>query len=421
MSAKLKKEASHTKIVVLPTTCGVKKNKKQIVCFWWHLPLTKHVPLSCSFPLFFPVRRPPKPPRPSLPLTPKPAKPVLAHTHSLIELEEPDPPCSTHTPTHPPSGEQRGVQGELTHTLEPLTPITRDSSHIIQNSHSQAPVKQEVSTRPRPRPRSKALLQPEIKQELQDQSITREVKVQTLVRLKDDGTDGVFAGFTDTSLDFASNKYLQDLFDVFGCDQKDVRCDQSDESDQSEKSDEDVSVVFKSCAVSTVASEPSETITRPEPRPRTQNPKPPIDAKPCDPTQCVEETKISSEGQNKPSVFPVPAPRPLVKKLASVSQEQGSSEVKTDPCRLRPPPRPPLAARKSGPPTQEDGAQPAEAPSNASGRSYSEDQDSTLTAPGKVAGTSSSRGRGKCKNFFFLCVCVSSFWLLANASSALKG
>ncbi|MCJ8741980.1 hypothetical protein PDJAM_G00076890 [Pangasius djambal] len=340
------------------------------------------------------MRRPPKPPRPSLPLIPKPAEPVPAHTHSLIELDEPDPPCSTHTLTHPPSGEQCGVQTDFTHALEPLTPISPDSSHITHNSQSQAPVKQEVSARPKPRPRSKALLQSVIKEEVQDQPITREVKVQTLVRLKDERTEGVFAGFTDTSLDIASNKYLQDLLDVFGCDKQDFQSDQHDENDQSEKSNEEESVAFESSLVSTVASEPLETIKRPEPRPRTQNPKPPIATKPCDPTQSVEETKISSEEQNKPLVHPVPAPRPLVKK-SSVSQQQGSSEEKNELCRLHPPPRPPLAARMSGSPTQE--AQPAEVPFNPSGKRGSEDQDSTIAASGKpVAITSSSRGRGKC-------------------------
>lgn len=362
------------------------------------------------FPLLFPVRRPPKPPRPSLPLTPKPAEPVLAHTRSLIELEELDPSCSTHTPTHtpthPPSGEQCGVQTDFTHALiEPLTPISADS-HITNNSQSQAPVKQEVSVCPRPRPRSKALLQSAIKEELQDQPITREVKVQTLVRLKDNGTESVFAGFTDTSLDFASNKYLQDLLDVFGCDKQDFQSDQHDKSDQSEKSDEEESATFESCLVSTAASETLETIIRPEPRPRTQNPKPAIAAKPCDPTPSVEETKISSE-QSKPSVHPVPAPRPLVKK--SLSQQQGSSEEKTELCRLRPPPRPPLVAHKSGAPTQEDGALPAEVSSNPSGRRSSEDQDSITAASGKpVAITSSSRGRGKCKNVFLFVILLTA-------------
>lgn len=340
------------------------------------------------------MRRPPKPPRPSFPLTPKPAEPVLSHINSLIELDEPGPLCSTHTPTHPPSG----IQTDFTHALEPLTPITPDSSPITENSQSQAPVKQEVAARPRPRPRSKALLQPVIKEELQDQPGTREVKIQTLVRFKDNGTENVFAreGFTDTSLDVASNKYLQDLLDIFGCDKQDFQSDQHDESDQNEKSDDEESVPFKSCSVSTVALEPSEPVTRPEPRPRTQNPKPLIAAKPSDPTQGVEEIKISSEEQKNTSAHPVPAPRPLVKK-SSPSQEQCSSEEKTELCRLRPPPRPPLAARKSVPPTQEDGTQPAEVPFNPSGRRSLEDQDTTPAASGEPVAI-----RGKCKSALFL-------------------
>lgn len=345
-----------------------------------------------------PVRRPPKPPRPSLPLTPKPAEPVRTHTHSLIELE-PNPSSSTHNPTHPPNGEHFGVQTDFTYALEPLTPITYDSAHTTQSSQSQAPVKKEISARPRPRPRSRALLQPVIKEELQDQPVTKEVNVQTLVRLKDDGANSIFANFTDTSLDIGSNKYLQDLLDVFGGNEQDFQTNKHDESDQNENNEEEESVLFQSCSISTVAPEPSETIQCPEPRPRTQNPKPLIIANPCDQPQSVEETKIFSEEQKKPSAHPVPAPRPLVKK-SSVSQQQASSKEKTKLYRLRPPPRPPLSAHKCALPTQEDRCQPAEVPFNPSGSS--EEQDFTTAASREpVAITSASDGSGKCKCVLF--------------------
>lgn len=321
------------------------------------------------------MRRPPKPPRPSRPPTPKPAEPVLVHTHSLIELEEPDPCCSTHS-----------VQTDFTPTLEPLIPISIDSSHITQNSQSL--VKQVRSTRPRPRPRSKVLLQSVITEESLDQPMTKEVKVQTLVRLKDDSSESVFAGFTDASLDTESNKYLQDLFDVFGCGIPDIQSDQHDESDHSIKSDEEEALESRS--VSTVVAEPSETITRPEPRPRTQKPKPPIAAKPSDRTLSVEKTKTSSEEQNKPAFHPVPAPRPPGKK-SPVFQRQGSSEDRAESCLQR---RPPLAALTSGTSTQEAGAHPAGVPFNPSERSSSGDQDQTAAASGKsVAITSSSRAK----------------------------
>lgn len=220
-----------------------------------------------------------------------------------------------------------------------------------------------------------------IKEEVQDHPTTREVKVQTLVRLKDNGTESVFAGFTETSLDTTSNKYLQDLLDVFGCDEPAIRDEQHDESVPNNKNAEEESVTLESCSVSTVAAESLETITRPEPRPRTQIPKQRISIKPI---LSVEETITSSEEQNNPVVHPLPAPRPLVKKVF-VSQDQGSSEEKSERCPPRLPPRPALAARGSGASTQEDGAQPAEVPCN----------------PGKtVTITSSSRGRGKCKHTF---------------------
>ncbi|TSL61169.1 SH3 domain-containing protein 19 [Bagarius yarrelli] len=311
------------------------------------------------------MRRPPKPPRPSLPPTPKPAEPVLVHTLSLIELDEPDPCCSTNTPTHPFSGEQCGVQTDFTPTLEPLIPVSLDSCHINQNPYSL--VKRVGSTRPRPRPRSKALLHSVITEEYQP--ITGEVKVQTLVRLKDDSSESVFARFTDASLDTTSNKYLQDLFDVFGCGVSDIQSDQHDDHSIKDNKEE----TLKSCSVSTVAAEPSETITRPEPRPRTQKPKPPIAAKPSDRTLSVEKTKTSLPKQNKP----VPAPRPLGKKSPVF---RGSSE---ESCLHRPPSRPPPVALIYGDFTKEDRALSAGVPFYPLKRSSPGDQDQTAAACGK--------------------------------------
>lgn len=330
------------------------------------------------------MRRPPKPPRPSLPPTPKPAELVLLHTHSLIELDEPDPCCSTNTPTHPPSGEQCGVQTDSTPTLEPLIPVSFDSCHINQNSYSHV-----GSTRPRPRPRSKAL----ITEESLDQPITKEVKVQTLVRLKDDGSESVFAGFTDVSLDTASNKYLQDLFDVFGCGVPNIQSHQQEETNHSLKGDEEERL--ESCSVSMVAAEPSETMTRPEPRPRTQKPKPPIAAKPSDRTLSVEKIKTSLPKPNTPRVHPVPAPRPLGTKLPVV-QRQGSSEEKVESCLHRPPSRPPPVTLKSKDSTQQDTAHPAGGPFYPSEKSSPGDQDQTAAPCGKsVAIPFSSRGPAK--------------------------
>lgn len=357
--------------------------------------------------LFLPVRRPPKPPRPPLPLAPKPAEPLLApHTRSLIELDEPEPGCSTHTPTH-----SARVQTDFTPALEPLTPISADSSYITHNSQSQASVKQEVTAQPRPRPRSKLSMQSVIEEELQDQPITREVKVQTLVRLKDDATQSIFAGFNNTLIDSASNKYLQDLLDVFTCDQPDVQSDQHDVSDHNFESNEKESISLESCSV---AAEPVKAVKRPQPRPRTQKPKPSINAKPSDPAALsMEETKTSAEEQNKPAVHPVPAPRPLGKKLSG-SQQQGSSEEKNELCPQRPPPRPPLAARKSGAFTQEDGAQSANVAFNSSETRRSGDPSSTATASGKPVAITSGRGRGKCKDVFgcFANVLLKDFTLI---------
>uniref|UniRef100_A0AAR2JUF4 Uncharacterized protein n=1 Tax=Pygocentrus nattereri TaxID=42514 RepID=A0AAR2JUF4_PYGNA len=237
---------------------------------------------------------------------------------------------SSHRPPKPPRpslaplSEQCGVQTDFTDVpddLAPLetTPTTTDSSHITNDPPLQHSVKQEVSTRPRPRPRSKAILQPVVKEEVLDQAMTREVKVKTLVRLKDDGSQSVFAGFTDSSSDISSNKYLQELLDAFGYDEQGVQGNQEGESDQ----------------------KPLEPLKRPQPKPRALNPKPVISPKPSEPMQEQKDAKSSSEEKNKQTLNPpVPAPRPLLTNKLSEGNRPDAN-------RLPRPPRPPIAARRS--------------------------------------------------------------------------
>ncbi|KAL4640414.1 SH3 domain-containing protein 19 isoform X2 [Arapaima gigas] len=74
---------------------------------------------------------------------------------------------------------------------------TRDSAILASDSGPPQ------GTRPTPRPRTKPNLQ----------LITREVKVQTLVRLKDDGDSALVIPYT---AEVSSSKYLSDLLGVFG-------------------------------------------------------------------------------------------------------------------------------------------------------------------------------------------------------------
>ncbi|XP_039535009.1 SH3 domain-containing protein 19 isoform X2 [Pimephales promelas] len=158
------------------------------------------------------------------------------------------------------------------------------------------PMKEEARARPRPRPRSTVALRPVVL----DQPITREVKVQTLVRLKDDGADSVFAGFDDSPSNISS-KYLQDLLDVFGS-------DETRESKASDVEDE---------------KHTSEPLNRPQPRPRTLKSKPQLAPKPS--VFDVFDTTVEQNPSKAPSP-PVPAPRPLLNKPRSPSESCSSTK-----------------------------------------------------------------------------------------------
>lgn len=236
-----------------------------------------------------PVHRPPKPQRPSLP---------LKHT------SEPD--LKPRDALH----EQCGVQTDFDDIFDDISPIgPAPTAKASTQSEFDFPVKEEPRTRPRPRPRSTAALRPIVL----DQPMTREVKVQTLVRLKDDGAESVFAGFDDASSNISS-KYLQDLLEVFGSDET------HGESQESKASDVEGEENTAACSITT--SEPSEPLKRPQPRPRTYKSKPQLAPKPS-----VFEVfdPIVEQSPSKPLSPPVPAPRPLLNKLQSPPEESRSS------------------------------------------------------------------------------------------------
>ncbi|KAK7129473.1 hypothetical protein R3I94_017627 [Phoxinus phoxinus] len=173
------------------------------------------------------------------------------------------------------------------------------------------PMKEEPRARPRPRPRSTVALRPVVL----DQPITREVKVQTLVRLKDDGADSVFAGFDDSPSNISS-KYLQDLLEVFGS--------EHGESRESKASDVEDEKNMAACSVITSEPlEPLEPLNRPQPRPRTQKSKPQLAPKPS--VFDVFDTTVE-HNPSKPLSPPVPAPRPLLNKLQSPSESCSSTK-----------------------------------------------------------------------------------------------
>lgn len=327
-------------------------------------------------------------------------------------------PCTTHTPvtTHgsdilsTPLSEQCGVQTDFSNaddlTLHEGTTSLSDFAQTTDEPPSQHPVKREVLARPRPRPRSKAIFDPVVREEDLDQPMTREVKVQTLVRLKDDGAESVFAGFTDSSSDISSNKYLKELLDAFGDDEQGFQEDQDSESDQSEKSEdekeeEEEVAASESCVSSSSPPEPLEPLKRPEPRPRTRNPKPMIAPKPSELMPKEQETP-SGEKSKETLNAPVPAPRPLLTKKSS----KGNKIEKN---RLPRPPRPPVAARRSVGPSQAEeapsGHQAAAVPPKPSVDDQKVDDEGRNSSPTPVKKAPVSldnRSSGKCEYVFGL-------------------
>ncbi|XP_051515100.1 SH3 domain-containing protein 19-like [Myxocyprinus asiaticus] len=263
-----------------------------------------------------PVRRPPKPPRPSLPL--KPLDPLiesdLSDFPASIELSTQD----TSIKPHPESSVQTDFDDIIadTSSLDPA-PTATASTQISFDSPPEL-MKEETNARPRPRPRSKVASRLIACEDVLDQPVTREVKVQTLVHLKDDGANSMIAEFSDVSSNFSS-KYFQDLLEVFGSDETHVL-----DAKQSQASDEDEEKDTSACdsVISKVMPEPVEPLNRPQPRPRTQKPKPLIAPKPC---TLETEVFVSGEPNVEQDPFrhtsnpPVPPPRPLLNKHQSPS------------------------------------------------------------------------------------------------------
>uniref|UniRef100_A0A8C7P9B8 SH3 domain containing 19 n=1 Tax=Oncorhynchus mykiss TaxID=8022 RepID=A0A8C7P9B8_ONCMY len=217
-------------------------------------------------------------------------------------------------------------------------PLQSDSTTAIAVSDSE-PTVPVATERPIPLPRSKSC----------KQTITEEVKVQTLVRLSDSGSSSV----DDTAVEAPpSGKYLQELLDVF-CPED--QCDQNtsdnqtptDVSDQSEEGDEDGDMAAlhsqRNIRARIQAFESQEgdgepEFKQPEPLPRNVHLKPPvISAKPAPALAPKPSIKKPSNGNNyqgaisifstpfTPSI-PTPAPRPMLHRKPSIVPEPKESE-----------------------------------------------------------------------------------------------
>ncbi|XP_042569767.1 SH3 domain-containing protein 19-like isoform X2 [Cyprinus carpio] len=303
-----------------------------------------------------PVRRPPKPPSPSLPLNHMPE----------VDRSDPNASAQPRDTLH----EQCGVQTDFDDIINDITPIdpspiTTTSTQINLDSPGDT-MKEEPRVCPRPQPRSRVALRPN--EDILDQPMMREVKVQTLVRLKDDGAENVFAGFDDAPSDISS-KYLQDLLEVFGSDATPVQHGESKQSDASnvEEDKKNTGVCEAPCAV--ITPEPVEPLNRPKPRPRTQKSKPQLTLKPS--VFEVFDTREPTVEQNPSKALspPVPAPRPLLNKLQSQSESRSAPSSKPSPA----------AGPDSAPPSQQMAAEA----SSLSKRRNSDDQ--AINTPVKTA------------------------------------
>ncbi|XP_071263545.1 SH3 domain-containing protein 19-like [Salvelinus alpinus] len=204
-----------------------------------------------------------------------------------------------------------------------------------------------ATERPIPLPRSKSC----------KQTITEEVKVQTLVRLSVSGSSSV----DDTAVEAPpSGKYLQELLDVFcsedQCDQNtsDASDNQTptDGSDQSEEGDEDGDMAAlhsqRNIRARIQAFESQEgdgepEFKQPEPLPRNVHLKPPvISAKPAPALAPKPSIKKPSNGNNYQgaiSIFstpfipsiPTPAPRPVLHRKPSIVPEPKEPEPEAPP------------------------------------------------------------------------------------------
>lgn len=187
------------------------------------------------------MRRPVRPPRPPLPYPPKPSHvddiAVTTSQSILASLDSDSVVPNTHLEavTHTPA--QTQCCDLLTELCSPLT--SNSGAQTDQWDQSFAVV--DVATpphvlleRPRPRPRSRLSVQP----------ISSEVKVQTLVKLREDGlaTLAARAGADTANQEVSQGKYLQELLEAFSADDwgfPDRRSDSSDSKSESEEGDEE--------------------------------------------------------------------------------------------------------------------------------------------------------------------------------------
>uniref|UniRef100_UPI003AAE72FE SH3 domain-containing protein 19 n=1 Tax=Centroberyx gerrardi TaxID=166262 RepID=UPI003AAE72FE len=319
------------------------------------------------------VKKPKKPPRPSFPkpldresvvVTAAPKDRQVAtnttastntenQSDSKSDVERPNPPDSTHTRTRSVT-----VQWEVPtkHLAEPLSTSINSPSTAAETTPPSTD--SEHTQRPTPLPRSKSRKQP----------ITEEVKVQTLVRLSENGDSVQVTSSTDLE-DVSSSKYLKELLEVFSvdnqCEQSGDTVDQSDESEPSEDAGGEMSdrhsqrnIRAKIQAFEIQASAEEELAKRPEPRPRNVHNKPPVAAKPSLVHQPAFNYSIGNDNHEVSSTnipqSPTPAPRPQPPKKPMGLSLQEEPVTLPGKVAILPPSRPSILARAKSFQVQEE-------------------------------------------------------------------
>ncbi|XP_028834097.1 SH3 domain-containing protein 19 isoform X2 [Denticeps clupeoides] len=226
------------------------------------------------------VKKTPKPPRPSLPARPKPAarKSIPTAGNSAVNDKDQEETQSENltasnaestnhsTPESGFSSAQHQAQESVSCDSVSEPSETGSSSEDKPVSSPPSESNQTERTRPVPHPR------------LKSKPSSTEVKVQTLVRLKDDG--GALQVTANSSTDLSSNIYLKELLDVFSDsdpiqDLSESEGSHSELSNQSDEDSEDMSIRAKIKAFESQASTDGPG-DGPVPRSRTQFPKPPV-------------------------------------------------------------------------------------------------------------------------------------------------
>uniref|UniRef100_H3D101 SH3 domain-containing protein n=1 Tax=Tetraodon nigroviridis TaxID=99883 RepID=H3D101_TETNG len=230
----------------------------------------------------------------------------------------------------------------------PIKPSLTDDNTSTTNKLEDGPAAPDVPLeRPRPRPRSKVDLQP----------INREVKVQTLVKLREDGLATIAArtAAVGAKQDPSQGKYLTELLEAFSSDDwgSPDRHSDSSEHSQSDNEEGEAEEDMATLKARIQAFEQQPVVDgRPEPRPRPRLQGLPAKSVPPavapKPKNILNAPKPSTLVTPKPATeshpsshsAPVPAPRPSPPKHATPVGEASS---------LTPilPPRPVVAPRAS--------------------------------------------------------------------------